>query len=624
MPNSSGSITALQTWLNDAGTVSGDIYVLDVETVTVTTGITISKGVTVRGSGIGNTVYYDNVSDGAIFTLDHTSLSDGEVIRLQDVEFRGASLVEHISTVYYSIQDHISSASEEPGTGGGAAYWTAAADSVANISGLPAWSSGSVAYKAGRGTDVDDGTVVLDGVNTSAGRVAVSGCKFDKLLNRENIRTNGALGVVYDCTSILLPQSYYFAYTFHKNWGGSGAHGDGSWAASVNWGTDEFMYFEDNTLSRAYDDSGMFDAQGGARLVIRHNTITDGRITVHGTESGGRPRGTRAFEIYGNTASTADDRTFFNVRSGSGVVFNNTWTRGAGSQPLIRPDIHRATNVFARVAGADGRMIFDNNNASNPYVTGTATGGTSTTLTDTSKSWTTDQYAGYTVRSIVASGTATSGTVDGNLFDSSASWIDDEWNGYLVWNKTQSVWGRVTDTIATGGEMTIEKIGVAGANMEIDVGDEYEVSFHSVIQSNTSDTLTVEVVGSHPIPFDGTIANGKAYEINLIDLLMDSPGAGAGYDYGNNAQFDMVAAAQAIDGIYEWGNTLNGGDGDFDANGRPGLAEGVTFFNDTVKPGYSSYTYPHPLRAVGSRARTLTARGAKLTLTGKGSNARLG
>ena len=581
------------------GTTHGDTYTLNTETVLVSTGVSLTKGVTIQGAGIGNSIYYDSVSDGAIFTLDHTSLASGQVIKLFDVEFRGVSLVEHSSTVYWCEQDHTSSPTDEPGTGGGAAYWEAATGSLANLDGegLPAWSSASVEYKTGRGSDVDDGTVVLNGVNTSEGRVVVGNCKFDKLISRENIRCDGALGVVFGCTSILSPKSYYFAYSFHKNWGGSGSFGDGSWASPVNWGTDEFLYYEDNTISRAYDQGGAaFDSQGGARFAVRYNTIDDCNITLHGTESGGRPRGARAVEIYGNTIDISIDQTMLNIRSGAATVYDNTFTRGSGSQPLIRPDIHRCTNVFNRVGGADGRAIFDDSHASNPFVTGTATGGTTTTLTDSGKSWTTDEWVGYTIRSIVASGTATSGTVDGQLFDSSASWADDEWNAYQIWNKTQNIWGRVNDTIATGGELDVEKIGVAGANMEFDVGDDYEISFHSVIISNTATQLTAENVTSHTTPWDGTIANGKAYEINLIELAMDSPGAGAGYDYANANNFAMQPAAQAIDGIYEWDNTLNGGDGDLDPDDRPGLVEGTTFFSDTQRPSYTAYAYPHPLR----------------------------
>jgi hypothetical protein len=61
---------------------------------------------------------------------------------------------------------------------------------------------------------------------------------------------------------------------------------------------------------------------------------------------------------------------------------------------------------------------------------------------------------------------------------------------------------------------------------------------------------------------------------------------------------------QILSPIYEWNNTLNGSDGDIELFDpwectNPSMSdhikEGRDFYNDTKKPGYISYTYPHPL-----------------------------
>jgi hypothetical protein len=57
---------------------------------------------------------------------------------------------------------------------------------------------------------------------------------------------------------------------------------------------------------------------------------------------------------------------------------------------------------------------------------------------------------------------------------------------------------------------------------------------------------------------------------------------------------------QALSPLYEWGNTLAGGDFDFSVVGSCveesiHIQEGRDYYNDTQRPGYSAYTYPHPL-----------------------------
>jgi hypothetical protein len=54
---------------------------------------------------------------------------------------------------------------------------------------------------------------------------------------------------------------------------------------------------------------------------------------------------------------------------------------------------------------------------------------------------------------------------------------------------------------------------------------------------------------------------------------------------------------EALDGIYSWGNTLNGADGLLSSS-YPGIQVGRDLYNDTPKPGYTPYTYPYPLTFV--------------------------
>ena len=64
--------------------------------------------------------------------------------------------------------------------------------------------------------------------------------------------------------------------------------GHESWADYPYFGTQNFFFFEDNTIvgNGMAPSSGSSDAEFGARFVIRHNDWTNARPGWHGTEGG--------------------------------------------------------------------------------------------------------------------------------------------------------------------------------------------------------------------------------------------------------------------------------------------------------------------------------------------------
>ena len=55
---------------------------------------------------------------------------------------------------------------------------------------------------------------------------------------------------------------------------------------------------------------------------------------------------------------------------------------------------------------------------------------------------------------------------------------------------------------------------------------------------------------------------------------------------------------QVLEPLYEWNNTLDGEDTDIHVStGAQHIKAGRDFHNDTARPGYRPYAYPHPLRA---------------------------
>jgi len=108
----------------------------------------------------------------------------------------------------------------------------------------------------------------------------------------------------------------------HVNWNNQ-QFGDGSWADDTSFGSNRFIFFEDNIFNGGFAN----DANNGGRIVFRHNKFNLSEFQVH--EMTIRQRATRAWEVYANTwtcdPSQLDcgDSALF-VRGGTGLVWGNT------------------------------------------------------------------------------------------------------------------------------------------------------------------------------------------------------------------------------------------------------------------------------------------------------------
>jgi hypothetical protein len=223
----------------------------------------------------------------------------------------------------------------------------------------------------------------------------------------------------------------------HDSWGGVGAHGDNSWAAPTNLGTAQFIFIEDNTFKSIGGVQDAVDSLSGARFVARYNTTSDMTIGGgHGTDSGQRERSTRVFEIYNNTMAASS--TFFEastLRGGTGVIFNNTLKNFNVAVGGIN---YRDVDSFTPWGTADGSSPYDNNNGV-VYSSGTHTGSNSVALvlTDGTKSWSPNQWVGYSLRnttqgwgSAITSNTATTITVAGSAYGVARNWNNG--NAYRI------------------------------------------------------------------------------------------------------------------------------------------------------------------------------------------------
>lgn len=237
--------------------------------------------------------------------------------------------------------------------------------------------------------------------NTNTATIRIDNCRFERLLSF-NIFAHNMIGVIDHCWFV--PESTAIPlYHYQSNWDGY-EYGDGSWATNSDWNGTNWLVFESNVVD--YDARYAFvDSYRGARIIIRYNTVTNGWVEAHGTESGQRFRGTRAIQVYSNyfVNNIGGFAYFVNLRSGSATVCSNT-VEGSHTA-AIQMAAYRSIWQFTPWGGANGTNAWDNNAGGGPFETGTHTGANGATiLTDGSKSWSLGQWLnnGYTLKNTTA------------------------------------------------------------------------------------------------------------------------------------------------------------------------------------------------------------------------------
>jgi len=301
-------------------------------------------------------------------------------------------------------------------------------------------------------------------------------------------------GVVDHCVLDERPRALTFQ-VYHDGWGGH-THGNGSWADNAYFGSEKFLFIEDNTFRNAngYQSVGI-DAYGGARYVARHNYLVDTPIGGHGTESSGRFRGVRAIEVYNNTCIWHLVQPRGQLRSGTMLEFNNVWSGNKDSRSKsTHLTCYRQFRAFPLWGGANGNNRLDSNDAHGLYASGKHTGENNSD----------------------------------KLVVAGASWKVNQWVGYSVTNTTQTAKTRM------------------GA-------------FHpsSCITANTTDTITFARDNSFGGP-NMTFNTGDGYEIYKLSIALDQPGRGKGNLLADKDPVATASwPHQALEPVYSWGNTYS-------------------------------------------------------------------
>jgi len=460
---SNGTAASVQSIHNNQAH-NGDTITLPAGIFAWTTGVTISKGITLQGAGVGVTIIKDAVQSGKLIQW---TLAAGATARLTGVEFQDGGRINRAMA--------------------------------------------------------PNGILHVDGSNTNGSQFRWDHCKWANMNGYPVLDT--VIGVV-DHNTFYKSNKSCTTYVYGSRWNDYPPYGDASWSTPTNFGTSQFLFFEDNSYSNNNTSNldVVFDALAGARFVIRHCSFHNAYITDHGTESGGRIRGSRAVEVYNNTYTGTNIANFIGGSRSSRMIFHDNNITGYWATPVIPLGNWRSFYPFPIWGGANGTNVWDKNDPTT-FFTGTAAANSS----------------GRTV------------TVSGN-----PGWSTNQWRGYVL-RRTTNLGGLNTLTF---GE----------------------------IESNTSNTISYTGNGGYSIP-DMAITAGDSLEIRKVDHALDQPGRGQGSLIPNvqNPSPPTGWNDQVTEPCYQWNN----GAAVFQPG--PGISAGVHYFDNIPMPGYTPYTYPHPL-----------------------------
>ena len=219
----------------------------------------------------------------------------------------------------------------------------------------------------GAGVIKETGMLVVAGSSQQVriDHVHLSTFAYDTPLNSKPVAISGVSGVMDHCV-IDLGEIATSEFS-----GPAGDTGDAAWAADTAFGSSGFIFLEDNVVygneSRAAPNNwinGLSDCNGGGRFVVRYNTLYSvGSIgQTHPTGGGGRGRGCRAHELYGNVVTAAaafnpltDTATYdFSWQSsGPALIWGNTST-AASRNFIYLAAMRKNSDTYAQSATPNG------------------------------------------------------------------------------------------------------------------------------------------------------------------------------------------------------------------------------------------------------------------------------
>lgn len=572
----------------------------DGDTVTIPAGaagwtstLIITKAITLLGAGINQTIIYDDVTNSSSQPIIAWSTTAGKRYRMSGIDFQralrgtlGDATTNVITSTGHnlSVNDTISfvtPTSRDPNDiplVGGAGI---TAGTTYFVKSVPSPHTFTISATQGGAeldftTDIAAGQWIRSRSGFDKGAIRVTGfssemridhCRFMNLQN-EFIHWTNAYGVIDNCVSQHDGGSGRLLMFNHRAVGTGGVEesaGDSSWSSPIDWlGDRNAVVVEDCTMSRttpsnADDVFGATDCiEGGGRLIFRHNTLTRMTIANHGTESSQRFRGGRMIEAHENVfdlffaTSPMTVDTTITARSGTVIAWGNRFTGLFNSNVKLLS--YRVTGSFPPWGIADGTKAWDTPDLTDGVGTpggagdgvfeaGTSTAGASNSLTDSSKAWTPNQWAQYSLRTLfpftATSGTTTTVTVNG------AGWTTNQWQGYEFTRDSDNSKGEVASN--TADTLTLS---ASYFRPNMSSGGAFTLSRSGFISSNTATTLTM----SGSIEGQPRTYRAGAYEIRKVSKVLDDAGLGPTTTPVGTNPINHQNLNQGMDPCYIWDN----------------------------------------------------------------------
>ncbi len=377
---------------------------------------------------------------------------------------------------------------------------------------------------------------------------------------------------------------------------GIGQYGDNSWVQPDSFGGANNLYAENNLdydagylpMTDAEQDSE-FAIRGGSRVVARDNVLHQGSGNTggyglfqdHGTDSGGRARGSREAEVYDNFIYCDGTTTNCSgvdgaLRSGTGLFFGNSFTSALGSGPwvslaLYRNDTASWSPFSPNCGGFDPWDNNDNASVSSVYtITSTSTGA----INDTSAGWTAGQFApvagsnAYLFYDVTASANPVVAAITGNTatqlsLGAFTGGTPSPGDTFVIVGSHLYYAGTVTAVSGTGGTgntgMTNSAANFGSTNSLIPSGAPYSVfdatgGWGGEISGNTSTTITVQgYIGYGPYGFSVS----DTYWVTRATVCIDQPTRGQQTSsmLSGLPISPIGVVTESIDPVYQWDDT---------------------------------------------------------------------
>lgn len=139
----------------------------------------------------------------------------------------------------------------------------------------------------------------------------------------------------------------------------------------------------------------------------------------------------------------------------------------------------------------------------------------------------------------------------------------------------------------------------SGQGFLFSVGDSITVAGTSGFATTINGTFTVTTVATQTVAFAQVAANESSATSGTVGTYPLAYQIGRGKSSNVSSPWNKP---QALDPYYCWSNTFKTGPY---STTSTYVVDGVDFYSNTPKPGYTPYTYPHPLAGAAPAARGL-------------------